>query len=135
MPDHTESEAQMESEQPTVQDRPVLLAAVIIMGVLLVIGFVLVFGTIIYRLSSGGDEETVRLERGQFGQVDVSVAGGTSLLGTTFIEDRLAILTNHEGTAEVIIVDTKRGLELGRVRLVAEGQGAVSTPVAPPPAE
>jgi len=100
-----------------MKDRPVLLATVIVMGVLLLIGFVVIFSTIVYRVVSSPDPVEVSV-RGQFGSVDVSVATGTSLLGTTFIEDRLSIVTSSEGIAEVIIIDTKRGIELGRVRLV-----------------
>lgn len=103
-----------------VRERPVLFASVIVMGVMLVVGLFVVFGTIIYRLTSTPDEAAVATARGQFGAINVGVADGTSLLGTTFIEDRLSIVTSSNGVAEVIIIDTKRGYELGRVRLVPE---------------
>ena len=111
------------SQMDAMKDRPVLLASVIVMGVLLVIGFLGVFSTIVYRVVSSPDPVEVSV-RGQFGSVDVSVANGTSLLGTTFIEDRLSIVTSSEGVAEVIIIDTKRGIELGRVRLVPQSVDA-----------
>jgi hypothetical protein len=103
-----------------VKERPILLASVIVMGVMIVIGIVVVFGTIIYRLTATPDEASVAAARGQFGAVNVAVSDGTSLLGTTFIEDRLSIVTSSNGVAEVIIIDTKRGFELGRVRLVPD---------------
>ncbi len=106
-----------------MKERPVLLASVIVMGVLLLIGFIVIFGTIVYRVVSSPDPVEASV-RGQFGSVDVSVANGTSLLGTTFIEDRLSIVTSSEGIAEVIIIDTKRGIELGRVRLVPQSVDA-----------
>lgn len=114
-----------------VKERPVLLASVIVMGVLIVIGIIVVFGTIIYRLSSSSDPATT-VVRGQFGTVDVPVVEGSAVVRTTFIEDRLSIVTTNEGVLEVIIIDTKRGVELGRVRLIADEapSGAVAPPVA-----
>ncbi len=114
------------------KERPVLLASVILMGVLIVIGLIVVFGTIIYRVSSSPDPATAPV-KGQFGSVDVPVAEGTAVVRTTFIEDRLSIVTTNEGVLEVIIIDTKRGVELGRVRLTADGGSSV--PAAPPAAE
>lgn len=106
-----------------MKDRPVLLASVIVMGVLLLIGFIVIFSTIVYRVVSSPDPVEVSV-RGQFGAVDVPVAHGTALLGTSFIEDRLSIVTSSDGIAEVIIIDTKRGIELGRVRLVPQSGDA-----------
>ncbi len=123
----------LETSPPTAMDamkgRPVLLASVIVMGVLLVIGFMAVFSTIVYRVVSSSDpiETSVQGQvgvRGQFGTINVPVADGTSLLGTTFVDDRLSIVTSSNGIAEVIIMDTKRGIELGRVRLVPHLAGA-----------
>lgn len=138
MPDHSETDDSMESpssaQMAAVKERPVLLASVIVMAALIVIGIIVVFGTIIYRVTASPDEATVAAARGQFGAINVAVPDGTSLLGTTFIEDRLSIVTSSNGVAEVIIVDTKRGYELGRVRLVPEGVSALSvapTDVAP----
>ena len=104
------------------------------MGVLLLIGFVVIFGTIVYRVVSSPHPVEVSV-RGQFGVVDVPVANGTALLGTTFIEDRLSIVTNSAGIAEVIIIDTKRGIELGRVRLVPQTVDANDTGVSADSAE
>ena len=142
MPDNSEPNGAMETpsdsetgavtQMEAVKERPVLLASVIVMGVLIVIGLIVVFGTVIYRLSSSPDPASVPV-RGQFGSVDVPVAEGTAVVRTTFIEDRLSIVTTNEGVLEVIIVDTKRGVELGRVRLVADG--AASGSVEPPAAE
>jgi len=142
MPDNSEPNGAMETpsdsetgavtQMEAVKERPVLFASVIVMGVLIVIGLIVVFGTIIYRLSSSPDPASVPV-RGQFGSVDVPVAEGTAVVRTTFIEDRLSIVTTNEGVLEVIIVDTKRGVELGRVRLVADG--AASGSVEPPAAE
>lgn len=127
-----DSETGAVTQMEAVKERPILFASVIVMGVLIVIGLIVVFGTIIYRLSSSPDPATTPV-RGQFGSVDVPVAEGTAVVRTTFIEDRLSIVTTNEGVLEVIIVDTKRGVELGRVRLVADG--ASSGAVAPPPSE
>lgn len=142
MPDNSEPNGAMETpsdsetgpvtQMEAVKERPVLFASVIVMGVLIVIGLIVVFGTIIYRLSSSPDPAAAPV-RGQFGSVDVPVAEGTAVVRTTFIEDRLSIVTTNEGVLEVIIVDTKRGVELGRVRLVADG--APSGSVEPPAAE
>ncbi len=112
-----------------------LLASVIVMGVLLIIGFVVVFGTIIYRVMNSPEAAPVAV-RGQFGTVDVRVPDGTTLLGTTLIEDRLSIVTSSQGIAEVILIDTKRGVELGRVRLVSDGSAAdAARGIAPPQAD
>ncbi len=124
----TPSVTQMEA----VRERPVLFASVIVMGVLIVIGLIVVFGTIIYRLSSSPDAASAPI-RGQFGTVDVPVMQGTAVVRTTFIEDRLSIVTTNEGVLEVIIIDTKRGVELGRVRLIADEAGP--TAASPPDAE
>jgi hypothetical protein len=142
MPDNSEPNGAMETpsdgetgavtQMEAVKERPVLFASVIVMGVLIVIGLIVVFGTIIYRLSSSPDPATVPV-RGQFGSVDVPVAEGTAVVRTTFIEDRLSIVTTNEGVLEVIIIDTKRGVELGRVRLVADE--ALSGSAEPPAAE
>ncbi len=135
MPDNSEPKGAMETpsaeDMPTVKDRPVLLASVIVMGVLLVVGFVVVFGTIIYRVMQSPDAAAPVAVRGQFDPVDVTVADGTSVVSTTFTEDRLSIVTMSRGSLEVIIVDTKRGAELGRVRLIGDG---VTQNLAEPPA-
>jgi len=116
-----------------VKARPILFASVIIMGVMIVIGLIVVVGTIIYRLNATPDPAIVAAARGQFGTVDVAVAPGTSVVRTAFLEDRLSIVTTNEGVLEVIIIDTKHGVELGRVRLLA-GE-AVSGELVPPAAE
>lgn len=130
MPDNSETVDGLETSLPSptepVKNRPVLLAFVIVTGVLLVVGFIAVFGTIVYRVVNSAEPVDAAV-RGQFGSVDVSVADGTSLLGTTFIEDRLSIVTNSEGITEVIIIDTKRGVELGRVRLVPNSMSTAET--------
>lgn len=121
---------------PTVKDRPILLASVIIMGVLIVLGLIVVFGTIIYRVTSGSSDAARGPVKGVFGAVDVPVAGGSNLLSTTIEEDRLSIVTAHDGIVEVILFDTKRGVELGRVRLVSDGTApAVVAPAEDAPAD
>jgi len=116
-----------------VKARPVLFASVIIMGVLIVVGLIVVVGTIIYRLSATPDAASIAAARGQFGTVDVAVAEGTSVVRTAFLEDRLSIVTTKDGVLEVIIIDTKRGVELGRVRLLADAP--ISGELVPPAAE
>ncbi|MEQ9143542.1 MAG: hypothetical protein RLO08_04210 [Parvibaculaceae bacterium] len=139
MPDNSQTADSLETpsgaDAASVKDRPVLLASVIVMGVLLIIGFVVVFGTIIYRVMNSPEAAPVAV-RGQFGTVDVRVPDGTTLLGTTLIEDRLSIVTSSQGIAEVILIDTKRGVELGRVRLVSDGSAAdAARGIAPPQAD
>jgi hypothetical protein len=116
-----------------VKERPILFASVIIMGVMIVVGLIVVVGTIIYRLNATPDAATVAAARGQFGTVDVPVMQGTAVVRTAFLEDRLSIVTTNDGVLEVIIIDTKRGVELGRVRLIADLP--VASEIAPPPAE
>ena len=127
MPDNSEVEEHMETASgdpvhvPTVKDRPILLASVIIMGVLIVLGLIVVFGTIIYRVTSGASDAPRGPVKGVFGAVDVPVAPQTELLSTELVEDKLSIVTRQDGRVDVIVFDTKRGVELGRVRLVPEG--------------
>ncbi|MEQ9518154.1 MAG: hypothetical protein RLN89_01815 [Parvibaculum sp.] len=138
MQDNSEVEEQMETATsdmapvPTVKDRPILLASVIIMGVLIVLGFIVVFGTIIYRVTSGSSDVARGPIKGVFGAVDVPVAPGANLLGTTLVDDKLSIVTAHDGIVEVILFDTKRGVELGRVRLVSDGVPVVNAVPAEP---
>lgn len=89
------------------------------MGVLLILGFAVVFGTIIYRVVSPGDDGGAPVPaRGTFGDVDISLPTGASIISTEISGERALVRTRAEtGEEALIILDLRRGRELGRFRL------------------
>lgn len=105
-----------------------LKLTVLIMGVLLVIGFIVVFSTIIYRVVVSGDEaKSSASTRGTFGAVEVAVPAGARVVATDLRGDRALVrLRVGEGVQsreELLVLDIKRGIVLGRFRLTAETSG------------
>ncbi|MFV2091581.1 MAG: hypothetical protein ACC634_00705 [Hyphomicrobiales bacterium] len=99
-----------------------LKLTVLIMGVLLVLGFVVVFATIVYRVVASGDEaKSPASARGAFGAVEVAVPAGAQVVATDLRGDRALVrLRVGEGVAgreELLVLDIKRGIVLGRFRL------------------
>ena len=99
-----------------------LKLTVMIMGVLLVIGFAVVFTTIVYRVAASGDEDkSPARSRGVFGVVEVPVPVGGQVVATDLRGDRalvrLKVGEGANGFEEMLVLDIKRGVVLGRFRL------------------
>lgn len=92
------------------------------MGILLVAGFVAVFLTIIYRATTGGDGDgNAASLRGVWGPVEVPVPPGAAIVSTTIAEDRALIrLREPDGGEALLVLDLRRGVELGRFRFSPE---------------
>lgn len=96
------------------------MAVVIGLGVLLIVGFGIVIGTIVYRASNMA-AGNVSMPRGTFGELAVEVPADGSLIETTLDGDRLLLRVGASDGEQLIVVDLKRGLETGRIRLSAAG--------------
>jgi hypothetical protein len=99
-----------------------LKTAVVIMGVLLIVGFIIVFGTIIYRVVAPGDEAgDAAAPRGVYGAVDVALPAGAAIVSTGVSGDRAVVrIRAGDGTESLVVLDLRRGHELGRFRLTGE---------------
>ena len=91
------------------------------MGVLLIVGFIVVFITIIYRVVASGDASQAAAPRGVFGQVDVNIPAGATIVSTTVDGDRALVrMSGADGVQTLIVFDIRRGHEVGRFRLNSE---------------
>ncbi|MHA1545774.1 MAG: hypothetical protein ACTSUY_05055 [Alphaproteobacteria bacterium] len=95
-----------------------LKLTVIIMGVLLIIGFAVVLTTIVYRAATPGDEAKSAIRtRGAFGVVEVSIPTGSQVVETDLRGERALVRLQGAGATELLVLDIKRGIVLGRFRL------------------
>jgi len=99
-----------------------LKAAVLIMGILLIVGFFVVFTTIIYRTVNSGNESGV--SRGSvtsgYGEIETRLPAGATVGETTLDGDRLVVRYTLGDRTGFLVLDVKRGHELGRF-LMAPG--------------
>tara|TARA_R110002110_G_C12970352_1_gene672505 strand:+ start:157 stop:540 length:384 start_codon:yes stop_codon:yes gene_type:complete len=116
MPEDTVPPADMEI--PPAPRMLVLKIAVAVMGVLLVAGFGLVVATIVNRASNpSAVEARVIGPGGQFGINDVQITKGDVVRSVSLNEDRMSVLVSGVEGEEIIILNIKTGIELGRFRL------------------
>jgi len=86
-------------------------AAVYIMGLLIVIGAVMLVAAIVMKAEHG------KTATAGFGDLKVAVPAGASITGSRLDGDRLVIDISSPEGGEVVIVDVKKGVVLGRVKL------------------
>jgi len=111
------SDQQMELRQPGLR---FLETAVYIMGGLLVLMLLGLLGGIAWKLTHKTPPEPTSVQ-----SVDVAVPEGASVAGVTLDGDRMAVHVVKGNDHEIIIVDTRKGQVVSRVRLrpaVAPGQ-------------
>lgn len=97
-----------------------LKTAVIVMGILLVVGFILVFSTIIYRTVNLGDDEGAPGVATTAKGYDRAIAlpAGAQVQRVTPDSDRLLVeVVQADGVRMLIVLDARRGREIGRFRL------------------
>lgn len=102
-----------------------LLITVIVLGVLLVLGFVAVFGTITYRVMDDEGLAAQTSARQGFGTSEVLIDPQAQVRSVTLADGRLAIHVIAGDHDDIILIDAKRGHELGRVRVRANTDLAV----------
>ena len=100
-----------------------LKTAVIVMGVLLVVGFVVVFSTIIYRTVNLGDGVSGAASEGAAAgyERNVTLPAGARIEQVTADNDRLLVeVVEAEGARLLVVLDARRGREIGRFRLAPQ---------------
>ena len=91
------------------------------MGLILAAGFIFVVAVMVKRNAHPAPAATIGLG-GRFGVSDIHVAPGETVKTVVMNDDRIAIhtVTVKQGAAaleEIIVVDARTGVELGRIRL------------------
>lgn len=115
MPEDTVPPADMETlPAPRMLMLKIIVA---VMGVVLVAGFGVVVATLIHRASSPSVSERSLSRSGQFGINDVQITKGDVVRSVSLNEDRMSVLMAGAEGEEIIILNVKTGLELGRFRL------------------
>jgi hypothetical protein len=89
-----------------------LKRAVYIMGILIVVGTIVLVVAIVMKAGRSDDKRVPG-----FGDIDVGVPAGASIVASRLDGDRLSIDIVSPQGPEVVIVDVKKGVVLGRVRL------------------
>lgn len=115
MPEDTATPPSMEI--PSAPRTTILKAAVIIMGLLLVAGFGLVIATIVKRASNPQAITTPVGPGGRFGVSNIGINPGDRVSTLTMTDERLAIHIAGDKGEEIIVVNVKTGVELGRIHL------------------
>lgn len=91
-----------------------LLTVVIVLGILLLVGLAVVVGTIIKRVN---DPSPAKIKRPGFGEVMMQVPENAELLGTQTTADRLVLRLRDPQGDFLMVLDIRKGIELGRIRL------------------
>ena len=92
------------------------------MGVVLVLGTLLLIGVLVYRIA-------VRPQPGApagFGVVDIDVPPGMAITQVDLDGDRMVLHVTSETQDEVLLIDSRTGTLIGRLRLkerIVPGQG------------
>lgn len=94
----------------------VLLIVTIGLGVLLVVGAAVVIGTVIKRLNN---PESIPQKPG-FGQTEISIPADAKLMAVENGDARIVLRLQDEEGPLLILLDPRKGIEKGRVRLRAE---------------
>lgn len=116
MPEDTVQQPEMEMV-PSLRTRRMLVTAIIVMAVVLVAGFTVVVTTLVKRASHPKASASLVGPGGRFGVSDINIAPGDRVRSLTMTDDRLAIHIAGEKGEEIVIVNVKTGVELGRFRL------------------
>ena len=117
MPEDTAAPSDMET--PPVPRLFAMKAVVIVMGLVLVAGFGFVVATLIARVTNLKSETQLVGPGGRFGITDVQIDKGDIVRSVNLTEDRMAVHMSGAQGEEIIIVNVKTGVELGRFRLRA----------------
>lgn len=134
MPENTATPASVERPKPPLSNGvKAAIMLLVTMGLILVAGIIFVAVVVMKRASQPAAVEPRVGIGGRFGVSDIHVAPGESVKSLVMADDRIAIhtVTTKQGAAaqeEIIIVSTRTGVELGRIRLrplsdFAENQG------------
>lgn len=113
-----------DNQQPDMGDTPpqpglrFLEWTVYIMGGLLVIMLVALLGGIAWKATRGKAPE----EPPKASLVEIGVPAGATIGAVTLDGNTMAVQVSAGGTQEVVVVDTKKGVIVSRVRLKPEGQ-------------
>lgn len=114
-----------DNQQPETGDTPpqpglrFLEMTVYIMGGLLVIMLVVLLGGIAWKATRGKAPE----EPPKVNLVEIGVPAGATIGSVTLDGNMMAVqVTASGGAQEVVVVDTKKGVVVSRVRLKPEGQ-------------
>lgn len=100
------------SEPPPQPGLRFLETAVYIMGGLLVLMLVVLIGGIAWKALRRPPPEPPATNI-----VDVPLSAGASVASMTLDGDRLAVQTTSNGQTEILVLDTRKGLLISRVRL------------------
>jgi hypothetical protein len=107
--DQTGETAELEPKQPGLR---FLEAAVYIMGGLLVLMLLGLLGGIAWKVTHRAPPESQVAPA-----VDVAVQEGANVAGMTLDGDRLAVHMVKGADHEIIVIDTRKGAVVGRIRL------------------
>ncbi len=91
----------------------VLLVVTIGLGVLLVVGAAVVIGTVIKRLNN---PETIPQKPG-FGEVEITIPADAQLMSVENGDARIVLRMQDDDGAFLILLDPRKGVEKGRIRL------------------
>src|SRR5690606_24330225 len=123
MSEDTAAPASVERPKPPLSNGvKAAIMLLVTMGLILVAGIIFVAVVAMKRASQPAATEPRVGIGGRFGVSDIHVAPGESVKSLVMADDRIAIhtVTTKQGAAaqeEIIIVSTKTGVELGRIRL------------------
>lgn len=113
-----------DNQQPDMGDTPpqpglrFLEMTVYIMGGLLVIMLVVLLGGIAWKATRGKAPEAPP----KASLVEIGVPAGATIGAVTLDGNSMAVQVTAGGTQEVVVVDTKKGAIVSRVKLKPEGQ-------------
>lgn len=113
-----------DNQQPETGDTPpqpglrFLEMTVYIMGGLLVIMLVVLLGGIAWKATRGKTPE----EPPKVNLVEIGAPAGATIGSVTLDGNTMAVQVTAGGAQEVVVVDTKKGVIVSRVRLKPEGQ-------------
>ena len=107
-----------EIPQPNSRYVRTLLVVVIGLGVLMVGGAIVVIGTVLSRLNNS---ETIPVKPG-FGETEISIPAGAELVGVENGDARIVLRLKYNKGPLLILLDPRKGLGNGRVRLREESK-------------
>lgn len=107
---------------PDPRNVRVLKIIVIVLGVLIVLAILVIFATIAYRAANPGDGGAAAPRDGAPPELAIPLAEGATVARIALDGPRMAIHITNGGDDEIVVVDTRRGTVLSRIRL--DGAGA-----------
>ena len=103
--------------QPDPKKVRTLLVVVIVLGVLLFAGLAVVVGTIIKRLNDPATALETKSKR-HFGEIQSLVPKGNRIVSMQTTADKLVVHISGSDGESLLIYDVRKGVELGRIKLV-----------------